>query len=445
MKTLLLLVGLLVTWENGQVLGDQAVSDRELQEMSTEGSKYVNKEIKNALKEVKQIKTLIEHTNDERKSLLSSLEEAKKQKEDALTDTKETEMKLKASQGVCNESMMALWEECKPCLKQTCMKFYARVCRSGSGLVGRQLEEFLNQSSPFYLWTNGDRIDSLLENDRQQTHVLDAMEDRFKRVSSIMDELFQDRFFTREPLDTYFSSFGSSPRRSLYFSPKSRLARNIMPFPMFRPPHFQDMFQPFFDMISQAQQAMDGHPHRLPYEFPMAEFTADHDNRSVCKEIRHNSTGCLRMKDQCEKCQEILSVDCSASDPSQNQLRQELNSSLQLAEKFSKLYDDLLQSYQQKMLNTSFLLKQLNEQFNWVSQLANLTQREELYPLQVTTVASHSSDSSVPTGFTRVVLKLFDSYPIMVTVPEVSWDSPMFMETVAEKALQEYRQKHRVE
>lgn len=138
-----------------------------------------------------------------------------------------------------------------------------------------QLEEFLNQSSPFYLWTNGDRIDSLLENDRQQTHVLDAMEDRFKRVSSIMDELFQDRFFTREPLDTsYFSSFGSSPRRSLYFSPKSRLARNIMPFPMFRPPHFQDMFQPFFDMISQAQQAMDGHLHRLPYEFPMAEFTA---------------------------------------------------------------------------------------------------------------------------------------------------------------------------
>lgn len=31
MKTLLLLVGLLVIWENGQVLGDQEVSDRELQ------------------------------------------------------------------------------------------------------------------------------------------------------------------------------------------------------------------------------------------------------------------------------------------------------------------------------------------------------------------------------------------------------------------------------
>lgn len=32
------------------------------------------------------------------------------------------------------------------------------------------------------------------------------------------------------------------------------------------------------------------------------------DDRAVCKEIRHNSTGCLKMKGQCEKCQEILSV-----------------------------------------------------------------------------------------------------------------------------------------
>lgn len=55
-KTLLLLVGLLLPWESGWVLGDKAVSDTELQEMSTQGSKYINKEIKNGLKGVKQIK-----------------------------------------------------------------------------------------------------------------------------------------------------------------------------------------------------------------------------------------------------------------------------------------------------------------------------------------------------------------------------------------------------
>lgn len=58
-----------------------------------------------------------------------------------------------------------------------------------------------------------------------------------------------------------------------------------------------------------------------------------------------------------------------------------------MAERFSKLYDELLQSYQEKMFNTSSLLKQLNEQFSWVSQLANLTQGEEPFQLQVTMVS----------------------------------------------------------
>lgn len=88
-----------------------------------------------------------------------------------------------------------------------------------------------------------------------------------------------------------------------------------------------------------------------------------------------------------------LGVDCSGSNPAQSLLREELNSSLELAEKLARQYDELLRSYQQKMLNTSALLKQLNEQFNWVSQLANLTQREDPYSLHVTTVSlSYSWD-----------------------------------------------------
>uniref|UniRef100_A0A8C5KAP5 Clusterin n=1 Tax=Jaculus jaculus TaxID=51337 RepID=A0A8C5KAP5_JACJA len=447
MKMLILCVGLLLTLEHARVLGDRVVSDNELQEMSNQGSKYINKEIQNAVQGVKQIKTLIEKTNAERKTLLNTLEEAKKKKEDALDETRDSEMKLKAFPEVCNETMMALWEECKPCLKQTCMKFYARVCRSGSGLVGRQLEEFLNQSSPFYFWMNGDRIDSLLESDRQQSHVLDAMQDRFTRASSIMDALFQDRFFTHEPQDThYLSSFGFPYRRHHFLYPKSRLVRSLMPLSHFGPPSFHDMFQPFFDMIHQAQQAMDAPFHSPAFQFPNLDSIREDDNdRTVCKEIRHNSTGCLRMKNQCDKCQEILSVDCSANNPAQVQLRRELNDSLQMAEKLTQ-YNELLQSFQRKMLNTSSLLEQLNEQFSWVSQLANLTQGEDDYYLRVSTVTTHSSDSDTPSRVTEVVVKLFDSDPITVVLPEeFSKDNPAFMDIVAEKALQEYRRKNRVE
>uniref|UniRef100_A0A452FCE0 Clusterin n=1 Tax=Capra hircus TaxID=9925 RepID=A0A452FCE0_CAPHI len=396
---------------------------------STEGSKYVNKEIKNALKE--------------RKLLHSSLEEAKKKKpacvipRNALNDTRDSETKLKASQEVCNETMMALWDECKPCLQQTCVKFYAPVCSSSSGLVGHRLEDFLNQSSPFYFWINGDRIHSLMENDRQQSHVMDVMEDSFNWASNTMDELFQDRFFPQRPQDTqYYSPFSSFPRGSLFFNPKSRFAWNL-PFPVLEPLNFHDVFQPFYNMIHQAQQAMDAHLHRTPYHFPMVEFAGENNDRTVCKEISSNSTRCLSMEGQCVKCQEILEVDCSANIPTQTLLRQQLNESLQLVEKFSRLCDQLLQPYQQNMLDTSALLKQLIEQFTWVSQLAHLMQNDDQYHLQVSTVSPCCSDPRIPSGLTKVVVKLFNPFPITVMVlQEVS--SPNFMENVVEKALQQY-------
>ncbi|CAD7680916.1 unnamed protein product [Nyctereutes procyonoides] len=276
--------------QNGWVLGDKAISDTELQEMSTQGSKYINKEIKNALKGVKQV-----------------------QEEDALSDIKDSETKLKAPQGICNDSMMALWEECKPYLEQTWMKFYTCTCRSGSGL---------------------------------QTHALDIMQDSFNWMSSIMDKIFQDRF-THELQDISTTHLS-------------------------------------------AQQAMDVNHHRIPYHFLM-ESMEDNQDHDVCKEICQNSTECLRMKDQCDKCRDILS------------------------------------SYQEKMFNISSLLKQL---------MGNLSE----YPSWL--ISLKTSDSNGPSGLTKVVSKLFDSDSITVIVPEVSRNNHKFMETVAEKTLQEYCQEN---
>ena len=49
----------------------------------------------------------------------------------------------------------------------------------------------------------------------------------------------------------------------------------VMPFPLLEPFNFHDVFQPFYDMIHQAQQAMDAHLQRTPYHFPMMEFTGE--------------------------------------------------------------------------------------------------------------------------------------------------------------------------
>ncbi|XP_004614793.2 clusterin [Sorex araneus] len=449
MRALLLLAGLLLCGAPGRAQdSEQEVSPKELKEMSAQGSKYINKELKHALKGMRQIKALIEKNNEERKALLDDLEEAKMKKEGALNATRESEEKLKESQSVCNESMQALWEECKPCLKQTCMKFYARVCRRGTGVVSHQLEEFLNQSSPLYLWMNGDRIDSLLEDDRQQAHELDAIQDSFQHTSSLMDTLFADSFFDRDVPEPHFwwpSLRGPAHRGPLFFGGNSRVVRSLLPFHRFEPFNFEDMFRPMMDMMQRVQAAMEAQLHEAQ-DFPPlgqapGEFPEGGDNRTVCKEIRHNSTGCLKMKNQCAKCREILAVDCSASNPAQERLRQDLSAALLSAEKFSRRYEQLLRSYQQKTRASSGLLKQLNEEFSWISRLANQTQGEEQDHLQVTTVSSQSSSTDGLQGVTLVGLKLFDAPPMTVSIPDtVSRESPRFMEMVAEKALRQYRQ-----
>ncbi|NXY88615.1 CLUS protein, partial [Alcedo cyanopectus] len=417
-------------------------------ELSAAGSKYIDTEVENAINGVKQMKTLMDKSSKDHQAILHTLEETKRRKEEAVQLAREKEQELAGKQEVCNETMLALWEECKPCLKQSCVRFYSRTCHSGSGLVGRQLEEFLNHSSPFSIWLNGERIDSLLERDERQERQLEELEERFGWLEDGVDDIFQDSTqiygrsypFFRAP----FGGFREPARLPVQRvrSAGRRFTRQLQPF---FPHHgFHHFFQPLLDMTQRMlEEAQEGweQPSGQAGFFP-AESSNSSDGRMVCREIRRNSAGCLRLKDECEKCRQILNVDCWQKDPSQSQLREQLEDALHLAERFTRHYDDLLRAFQSEMLNTTSILDQLNRQFGWVSRLANLTQNEDGF-LQVTTVLSKApnpEDPSAPPD-TQVTVQLFDSEPLSLTVPgDISWDDPGFMELVAQQALQHYKQ-----
>ncbi|EMP24883.1 Clusterin [Chelonia mydas] len=474
MRLLLLsLLGLLLSWEEGQAL----VPPNELQQMSVAGSKYIDTQIENAINGVKQMKSLMDKTSKDHQEILTTLEETKQKKEQAMQLAKETEKKLTEKPEVCNETMLALWEECKPCLKQTCMRFYSRTCRSGSGLVGRQLLPHL---------VNGERIDSLLEEDQQQGRWLEDLEERYSMVEDSVDDLFQESTRAYGRMAPFFRSpFAESSRRAMHAPfrfrfpfANARVVRDTHPFfsPL-RHHGFHRLFEPLFEMTQRmfegAQKAMeqDGQWFEGSQDPLLGGSTTEtlnsSDNRMVCREIRRNSAGCLKMKDKCEKCQEILSVgilaspsltpscvcnalfspppraeDCSQTAPAQGQLREQFEDALRLAERFTRKYDELLRTFQEEMLNTSSLLDQLNKQFGWVSRLANLTQNGDGM-LQVTTVLSKTpnrKDSPRPSD-TQVTVQLFDSDPLSLTVPgEIPWDDPKFMEVVADEALKQYKQ-----
>ncbi|NXP69644.1 CLUS protein, partial [Ramphastos sulfuratus] len=420
-------------------------------EMSAAGSKYIDTEVENAINGVKQMKTLMDKTSKDHQAMLHNLEETKRRKEEAVQLAREKEQQLAAKQEVCNKTMLALWEECKPCLKHTCMRFYSRTCHSGSGLVGRQLEEFLNHSSPLSIWVNGERIDSLLERDQRQEKQFEDLEEHFGLLEDGVDDIFQDSTQVYSRMYPFFQvPFGGfrevfrPPIQHIRFAPRrERFSRELHPF-FHHPRHgFHHLFQPLFEMTQRMmEEAQGGWERSLDQDGLSAEYQNSSNDRMVCREIRRNSAGCLRMRDECEKCREILSVDCQQTDPDQSQLREQLEDALHLAERFTRHYDDLLRAFQAEMLNTTSILDQLNRQFGWVSRLANLTQGNNGF-LQVTTVLSKApnlEDPSAPPD-TQVTVQLFDSEPLSLTVPgDISWDDPRFMEMVAEQALQHYKE-----
>uniref|UniRef100_A0ACB8G9C0 Uncharacterized protein n=1 Tax=Sphaerodactylus townsendi TaxID=933632 RepID=A0ACB8G9C0_9SAUR len=439
---LLPLLGLFLCGERGFCL----VPPNKLQQMSETGSKYIDREVENAISGVKQMKTLMDETNSDHQKMLNTLEDTKKKKEEALLLAKETEQKLTAKQEVCNETMLALWEECKPCLKQTCMRFYSRTCHSGAGLVGRQLEELLNHTSPFSIWVNGERVDSLMDQTEEQDRRLHDLEERYGVMADGVDDLFQE---SRQasgrlpPSSGFFPSNFWNPFSGIGFPfTRSRVARNVhsfFPSRLFPTEDFSQLFRPLLEAFEHDPWLGGNHGSWLD-RFPTEARNFSND-RMVCREIRRNSSGCLRMKGKCEKCQAILDVDCSQTDPDQSRLRERFEDALRRAEQFSRTYDNLFKTFQEGMFNTTSLLDQLNSQFGWVSRLANLT-RSNNRPLRVSTVLSKSSNPEDPSkpSDTEVTIQLFDSEPQHLTVPgSIPWEDPKFMEIVAEEALRHFK------
>ncbi|NP_001080775.1 clusterin isoform X1 [Xenopus laevis] len=432
-----LLVGLLVG------LSAAVLPPENLNQISIEGSRYITEQVENAVNGVKKMKSIMDQTGKEHQEIMRNLEETKKNKEEALKRALDTEQELEEKKEVCNETMLALWEECKPCLKQTCVRFYSKTCRSGSGLVGRQFEEFLNRSSPFSIFINGEKINSLTQEGEQQHMTLDDLEGGYSLVEDSVDELFRESikafgqmkpFFSNSFHNGFFESqWNPFPFQRVGFPfSESRQARS----PTFNP-YFSGNFE---SLIEAAQKMMERSHHFVPRLDGLGSIRGngnDSDDKLVCKELRRNSASCLKMQEKCEKCKEILAVDCTGKDPVQEHLQEVFQDSLRLAEKFTRQYDDLLEQFREKMFNTTGILEQLNKQFGWLSKFANMTQSGKNGIFQVSTIYSKEGESP---SDTKVTVNVFDSDPITFTLPGyISMDDPMFGELVAEEALKKFK------
>ncbi|MBN3292230.1 CLUS protein, partial [Polypterus senegalus] len=431
------------------------LSSQDLKLISLQGQKHIDKEIDDAIEGVKQMKTLMEKSEKQHKAYLKKLDKTKQQKEEAIKVAEEIEVKLNEAQKVCNESIQALWEECKPCLKQSCIRYYSRTCSSASGAVGRRLEEYLNKTSPISIWINGEKLDSLLETDKKQEKQFEDLEEHYAEIADGVDSIFQDSEKVFDHIHSpfrYRMNFGYPMTTPL-------MSHRMMPFYQMNHPDirshffghgFHDMFKPMFDMV---QRMFDSVSQITEKEFDLMDpFPTDGsvnedviisrpngNNQMTCREIRRNSAGCLNLKEECEKCKAIQSIDCSGKKPLQGPLKEEFENSLAIMEKLTKEYDEMLKKFQQEILNTTDIMKRLNEQFGWVSTLVNATDRQDGF-FQITTVMSRNSQNPNEPGDTTVTTKFFDLPEMTFTVPkDIPWDDPKFSEIIAKEAVEYYK------
>lgn len=419
------LLGTLLAW------GGALVPPQQLKELSAAGSRRIDAELARALRGVGRMGAVMERSERGHRQLLSELRDTRDGKEDAVRRARQWERELSERGERCNSSVLELWERCKPCLRRQCLRFYSRSCRSGAALVGRQLEEFLNHSSPISIWLDGERLDALLERDELQERQLAELEERFGLLEDGVGDIYRDSALLRGRLPALLPV----PLGPFHRAPRPRFPRRSRrfsgnPFPLL-PGAFQELFQPFFHLSPSGE-----------WEFPSADSRNSSDERMVCREIRRSSAGCLRLREECEQCRQILALDCGQEAPSQQELREQLEDAVRVAERFTRHYDSLLREFQEEMLNTSGLLDQLNRQFGWVARLANHSLRSDGF-LQVTTVLSKAPNPEDPLAVpdTQVTVQLFDSEPLQLTVPgDIPWDDPKFMDIVAEQALQHFKE-----
>ncbi|XP_029902517.1 clusterin [Myripristis murdjan] len=429
-------------------------SKEDLSQISIQGEKYLDKQIENAISGVKEMKNVMEQSTEDHKNFLSDLEITKKQKEDALLAAQEIEAKLEQEEEVCNETMKALWEECKPCLKNTCIKYYSQTCHSGSGLVGRQLDEVLNRTSPFSIWINGESIGNLERKSEEQREQLKNLEERYSEVVDNVNSIFRDSMKVFDHMPTFHlpmfpmpfrmpSLWGSGPRvhRGIEDQP-SRVARS----PFFnRNSHtFQSIFSP---PGMSSVFVMDMNDMDVPTSEDGSvneDVITTTSNGMTCRQIRRNSAGCIRFRGECQKCKEIQHIDCSGKKPLEGPLKEELEEALAMADHFTKEYNEQMRRFEEKMFNTSSILDWFNKQFGWVSTLANNTRTEDgLFSIQTLICKDDketAGEEQTP-GETNVSVKLFDTPPMNFTVPgDIPWTDPKFSEVVAQEALDRYKE-----
>ncbi|XP_078503274.1 clusterin-like [Lissotriton helveticus] len=303
-----------------------------------------------------------EKSEDDHQAILKSLEEIRNNQQLTLLRAQDIKHELNKTRGVCNETMLDLWKECRPCLKHTCITYYAKVCGSGQSAFAEQIDEYMEHASPFSVWIQGDKIDKLNEQfEKLENKLLDLK----KSFQELQDKVDNNMGSPPKMNPLFRLPFGGHLMRG------NRVPRSLT---AVDPPSKDGLKERSGEVEHKIPHEADQKTKRL-YQDTLndnqntsAEYNASDDNM-ICKELRKSSEGCLLLKNECDNCKEILAAECYRKRSVEGTTEERYQEALQMAEKYSRLYENLLQRFQEVIKNKSSVLEnpdqgsQLNAEF----------------------------------------------------------------------------------
>ncbi|XP_035287423.1 clusterin-like protein 1 [Anguilla anguilla] len=423
----------------------QTLSQDTLKELSLEGGRYVEEEMRRALMGVKQMKEIMERNEEKHDHLMKTLKHSSEKKKGAAQLAKEVEQKLGEAEQHCQESLKSSWEECRPCLEEVCKAFYTSTCRRGFSAFTYKVEQFFQKMTSLanqeVLLVNGSAEDL----DVEVLQVEDSFGRLLRRVGSLYDrsvalatsmhqefaQVFRAVFSPEtsggsvehlaqargEPDSSdFFQGVGLDEVLETFFN----FSRSVLQ-------EFSSAVTQVFDDIHQTFQetAVQNDKKAFPRWVPSR-------SRQLCADLRRQTSECWQLSSRCVPCQGKLLEEC----PSVRDLQVELSEVSQLLQVASQQYEEVLQIVKHHTEDTVSWLSNMASSFGWVAELAlNSTgEPENFFSISTVVPQPEAGDDST------VEVNILSSPLLTLSVPaELQVDDPAFIQYVAQEALGRYK------
>ncbi|XP_051554209.1 clusterin-like protein 1 isoform X1 [Myxocyprinus asiaticus] len=456
MRVLILSLVLLASLEAFYCAPDTAlplVSADTLKRLSIEGEKLVDQEVSKALYGIKQMKEVMARNEEKHTNLMNSLRHSGEKKEGAAEIAQEVVKKLNEAEEQCKESLKSSWEECRPCLEDTCKNFYINTCRRGFATFTNKLKNFFQRLSSRL--GPRDPLDEVALNqsaenpDLEVVRIKDSFNNLLTKVGTLVNRsVVLVSHFHHELDQALHKTFSPEIQEDRESELGLKPANEALDSAFLQGVGLDDVLESFFDfgrsvleefgaVITQVFSDLHETVKETEKGREKKVFPQFLQNKRLCRDLRRQSSECWQLQSKCEACQGTLLTDC----PNIKELHVELDEASQLLEVSKQQYEEVLDIVQRHTDDTINWLSNMASDFGWVTELANNSTTPESIFSIATVVAQIEEGDITQAADTKVEVNILNSPTLTLTVPaDLKLQDPAFIQYVAQEALGMYKQ-----